>query len=135
MIIGVLVGYIIGLSIIAAIGALLMKLGVKIVAGKKVDFGKAFSISFVASVAAILSQALLGSTRLQGSIFDVAPGVVFFVVCWLLSALFVRHSDDENAPGYGKAFLSTLVQCTGLFVITLVFSLVLLAALSSKSTP
>ena len=127
--INIIIGYLIGIAIIAAISSLFIKLAGKLVAAKSIEFGKGFVISFISLLAALFFQMLFDGVRPRASLVEVLPGFIFFFVCWLLNTQWVKYGNENNQRSYGKAFLVTLVQCVGLFIAMLVSFLGLFAVL------
>jgi hypothetical protein len=126
-----LLGYLIGLAIISAISAGLILLVVRLLYKQKVAFTNAFVISFISALGALFGQMLFDNVSSKSSFIEALPGFVFFLLCWLLNAQFIKYGEAEGSKSYGKAFLVTTVQCVLLFIFILVFSLGLMAALSS----
>jgi len=130
-----LFGYLIGLAIISAVSATLILLAVRLFYKQKTAFTNAFVISFLSFLAALFVQMLFDEARPKSSFVEVLPGLVFFLSCWLLNAQFVKYGAEDSSKNYGKAFLITAAQCVALFIIGIVFSLGLLAVISSMSPP
>lgn len=126
-----LVGYLIGIAILSVISAGLIKLAAKIATKTAVTFGTAFVISAVSSLAALFSQMLFDGAISQNTFVQVLPGIVFFASCWLLGVQFIGYGAIDGQKSYAKAFLVTLLQCVGLFVISIIFSILLLGILTA----
>ena len=120
-----LAGYLIGIAIFSAISAGLIKLAAKLATKTAVRFGTAFVISAVSFLAALFSQMLFDGASSQNSFLQVLPGLVFFVSCWLLGVQFIGYGEIDGKKSYAKAFLVTLLQCVGLFAISIIFSILL----------
>ena len=120
-----LAGYLIGIAIFAAVSAVLIKLAARI-ATTTVTFWKGFVVSGVAILAALFTQILFEGLRAENSFVQVLPGLVFFASCWLLGVQFIGFGAIDGQKSYAKAFLVTLLQCIGLFIISIIFSILLL---------
>ena len=126
-----LAGYLIGIAIFAAISSVLIKLAASVAAKTRVTFLKGFVLSGVSFLAALFTQILFEEMRAENSLFQVLPGVVFFATCWLLGVQFIGYGKIDGQKSYTKAFMVTLLQCVGLFVISIIFSVLLLGILTA----
>lgn len=133
MLIGYLAGRLIGIAFISAVSALLAKLAIRLLYKQKVTFARTFLISFVSVLAALLVQIFFDDVRAGNTYLEVLPGLVFFLTCWMLNVQFIEYGEN-NARSYGKNFLVTMVHCVALFTVGMIFSLVLLAGLSSVAS-
>ena len=130
-----LFGYLIGITIISAVSALLIKLAARLTIKKSVVLAAAFIFSLVSFLIAFFVQDLLDNRSGEQSPFlAVLPGFVFFLSCWLLNAQFVKY-DGEEFPGNAKVFLVTIIQCVSLFIIIAIFSFVLISGLIYLGSP
>ena len=125
-----LAGYLIGIAIFGAVSAVLIKLAARIATTTTttttVTFWKGFVVSGVAILAALFTQILFEGLRAENSFVQVLPGLVFFASCWLLGVQFIGFGAIDGQKSYAKAFLVTLLQCIGLFIISIIFSILLL---------
>lgn len=120
-------GYAVGIAIVSAVSALLLKLGAKLIVKKSVGFVAAFVISFISFLIAIFVQNL--TMHKTEAVWAVAPGIVFFISCWLLNAQFLKYDNEKGEVNYGKTFVVTLFQCVTLFVALIILSMVFVSGL------
>lgn len=125
-----LIGYLIGIAVICSGSALLTNLAIRLFIKQKVSFARVFLISFVSVAAALLVQIFFDDVRTGNAYIEVLPGIVFFLLCWMLNVQFVGYGEN-NSRSYGKAFLVTIVHSVALFAGGTIFFLALFAVLSS----
>jgi hypothetical protein len=130
-----LFGYILGVAIISTISALFIKLAVKLVAQKSVDFTKSFVISAISLLGTFFAQDLLNGIRSNSSLIAAVPAFVFFLLCWLLNIWFVKYGDEDDSRNYGKAFLVTVIQCALLVITSLILSFLFISILMAIGSP
>ena len=115
-----LIGMVLMLSLVSVIGALLIRLGARLITKEPVAFSKAFWISFAAFGVGLLTQKVLGG------IAGPVPAVAIFGTSWLLSANVITYGAEKR-KSYGKALALTAVQFLGLMMIAAVIAVSFIA--------
>lgn len=131
MLLGTLIGYLIGLAIISLIGAAVISLSAKLFYNQKGIFGTAFFVSFVSFLAALFVDSFVNANQSANSFTASLPGIVFFVLCWLLNSQFIKY-EPNGAKSYGKTFLITIVQCVALFMFIILLTFGFMAIFSRR---
>lgn len=106
-------GILIAAGIFSLVSGLFVKLSVRLVAKKSVNFGKAFWISFFSILAAFIFDKIVRSGIAEPasvSFLNVLPAIVFFVLSWFLISHFVRFGEEEDSQSYLKALLAAALQ-------------------------
>jgi len=120
IILGYLIGVLLMVSVISIIGALLIRLGARLITKEPVAFGTAFWISFAAFAVGFFSQKVLGGVA------GPVPAIAIFGTSWLLSANTITFGAEQHRS-YGKALALTAVQFIGLMMIAAVIAVSVIA--------
>lgn len=104
--------------VLVATGAFSLKLAAMMIFGDMVKLSTAFSISIVASMAAMLTLILVGTQHVENSVAIFVPGLVFAASSWVLGVLMSPFEQTEGWRKHSKAFLITMAQCIGVTVVS-----------------
>jgi hypothetical protein len=105
-----IIGLLIGFALVSVVGALLIRLAVKLVTRTSIGFSGPFWISFISLVVAYVVQQILGG------VFAPLPALSMFLTTWLLCANVVGRGENGQRS-YTKALAVTAIQFTGLMLI------------------
>jgi len=115
-----IVGFLIGISLVSVIGAVLLRFGARFVTKTPVGFSKPFWITFASVTIAYMVQLLLGR------VLAPLPAVSMFVTTWLFCTSLVGRGED-GANSYAKALAIASIQFVGLMLIVAVIAVSMIA--------
>lgn len=125
--------WILVIAAVTAVSALFIKMGVRLVAKRSVNFLGAFVISGISLLGAFLIHGLV--RRLFGlELSSLAFLAAFFLLSWVLNARFINFGTEESRPNYLQWFLVTFVQCVLLAIVGAVFFIVSIAVFTIEGS-